>query len=168
MRFGRFVATAALLAPIPFAGMTEPASAAVQHIIVVQGKIGARDGVDVWGGSSVRNESPIRETFALTHNDRSWRKTFKVCAGDEARAVLSVRAFLRDDEQVSVRPNVWLYEGHDCESSDLDANVWPQSQAMPGGRGSRSWEIWLPSDEDLGAWGDAAFATVTFTHALFP
>ncbi|WP_330462093.1 hypothetical protein OIB37_02200 [Streptomyces sp. NBC_00820] len=148
--------------------MTEPASAAAQHIIVLQGKIGARDGADVWGGHSVTKESPFRETFVLTHNDRQWKKTFKVCAGNEARAVLYVRAYLRDDEQVYVRPNVWLYEGHDCDSSDLDANVWPASQVMPGGRGSRSWQIWLPSEEENLGVRDAAYADVTFTHALFP
>ncbi|MFB9465757.1 hypothetical protein [Streptomyces cinereospinus] len=148
--------------------MTEPASAALQHIIVLQGKVGARDGVDVWGGGSVQNELPFRETFVLTHNDRQKKMTFRVCAGGEARAVLYLRAYLRDDEQVYVRPNVWLYEGANCDTSDLDANFWPEAQVMPGGRGSRSWQIWLPSEETNLGGRDAAYATITFTHALFP
>ncbi|WP_318205788.1 hypothetical protein [Streptomyces sp. SCL15-4] len=162
MKLGHAVAVAVLLAPIPFAGMTDPAAAAAVHIVTVKVELIAKDGPPFW---DMKRITPPRKNITLDHSKRTRSVTFEVCA-DGAIAVLKLRATLLGDEKVAVRPNLLLYDGPPCSSNDLAASVYPSSQVIAGGTGKTGWEIHLPSEKFASF--DYAHTSIDVSHNLWP
>lgn len=161
MKFGHAAAVAFLLAPIPFAGMTGPAVAAPVHIITVKVELVAVDGYPFVDAEKINRQRNI----TLEHGKPTGTVTFTSCA-DGAIAVLKVRASLRSNETVSVRPNLLLYDGPPCNSNDIAGTFWPPSRVIAGGRGNIGWEMSVDSGKFASA--DYAQAFINVTHNLWP
>ncbi|GEC05925.1 hypothetical protein SSP24_35800 [Streptomyces spinoverrucosus] len=155
MKLGRVMAAVALLAPIPFAGMTEPAAAVDSHTVLIRGSISAHDCCSIWGGNEWRSET-VKSDDVRTHN-RPWVTTWRsVCAGQEARAVLLVDIFLNNQEKVVVAATLKLYEGASCSSNDNDGEDYRATTVALGA--SRQVDLAVDSHE----WGSDDKARASF------
>ncbi|MER6304133.1 hypothetical protein ABT247_31930 [Kitasatospora sp. NPDC001539] len=168
MKLRNIIAVAVLLAPVPFVGMTVPAEAAVDHIIVLDGWVQAEDGPSLPDPTYHDQKTPFHHQIVLTHEMTKSHASFVVstCADDEVKATLSVGLNLLNDESVVVSPRLLLFHGSDCTTQPLD-NVSPlAAHAIEGGRGGGNWQIFVPSRDYLGT--NLADANLTVTHSLWP
>ncbi len=133
MKPGHIIAAAVLLAPIPFAGMTNPAAASSQHTVVVSGHLTVTDagGFPRYKKHIVNFNIPPR-TFTLTHSRPFGRLTHRVCAGGETRGELRVQVLLQPSQSVDALAEVRLYEESTCENLDLEGKDWESTSVPPG------------------------------------
>ncbi|MET9963023.1 hypothetical protein ABZ128_28820 [Streptomyces sp. NPDC006326] len=133
MKLGHIIAAATLLAPIPFAGMTNPATASSVHTVVVSGFFAVKDGgtFPSYNVTRVRFNIPPR-TFTLTHSRPSDSLTRRLCAADETRGELRVQMVLQPSQAVDVLAEVKLYEETTCENHDLEGKNWDSIRVTPG------------------------------------
>lgn len=118
MKFRHIIATAVLLAPIPFVGMTEDAAARNTHAITIKGEIGIGD----YGGTgkSEFHYEQINKVFNLTHDNPRDAFSWRYCAGGEVVGYVSIWLALNDaDDRVVEKPTLTLYEGATCSTRDL-------------------------------------------------
>ncbi len=157
MKFGRVVAAAVLLTPIPFIGIAEPAAAARTHTVSIEGTL------VVGNGGHAREFLDIDARVNLTHTSPIRHPQFEICANDEARGVLLFTLTLNRFDEVGVTPVLYLYEGSSCGTRDLDATASAERRLIPLG-GNRTWSMVAKNDEFLSF--DVAQADFTVTQGV--
>ncbi|MFF4105664.1 hypothetical protein [Streptomyces sp. NPDC001903] len=167
MKLGHVIATAVLLTPIPFAGMTNPAAASSSHTVVVNGKMTVTDS----GSFPLNNvhivnfEMPTR-TFILTHARPTGRVVHRVCAAEETRGQLTIQVVLQPSERVDALAELKLYEESTCENLDLDDTDWAATSVNPG-QTRQMKRLWVTNAQEVQSW-DSAEATVTVAQEPSP
>ncbi|QIJ60725.1 fibronectin type III domain-containing protein [Streptomyces sp. JB150] len=131
------------------------------HTITVTGELFVTSPPGI-GSSRASRTLKLDMTTALSHDRTRTTLTRSVCAGDQARGVLTILFELRSNESVVVSPTLRLFEGSSCGSDDLDAqDEGIQTAFAP--RKSLKWRLDARNDE-LGS-PDHARATFTLKHA---
>ncbi|MFD7096448.1 hypothetical protein [Streptomyces xanthophaeus] len=140
MKLGYVIAAAVLLAPIPFAGMENPAAASPVHTVVVNGTLVVRDG----GSSFDYPKRKITErvfhiptrTFTLRHGHPGGALVHRVCAADETRGELRVKVLLQPSGRVDALAELKLFEESVCENLDLEGKDYGTTSIRPGQTGT--------------------------------
>ncbi|GAA0270891.1 hypothetical protein GCM10010302_05540 [Streptomyces polychromogenes] len=164
MKLGRLMVAAILLAPTPFVGMTESASAAQVHRLTIRGWVNARDGGGIFDAENDRTRN-FQQDVTLTHERREASFRRDVCAGNESRAELFATFTLNGVEEVVTVIRLRLYEGSSCSSNDLDG----EDYVFLGLKEGESWSKWRLQARNLEPLSfDSATADVTVSHNLGP
>ncbi|WP_158734483.1 hypothetical protein [Streptomyces sp. NRRL F-2747] len=154
MNLGRLIAAVVLLTPIPFASMTESATAQEKHIVIIKGVLhtSACCGLDGVRGTG-QDKYPFDKRILLTptHNFEEW--TIRRCAAD-ARGELTFRlSLVASTGAVIVKPWLRLYEGRYCSTSDLEdqKTLTIPKRILPGESVFWNWHLengeWASPDE---------------------
>ncbi|MFD9454949.1 fibronectin type III domain-containing protein [Streptomyces sp. NPDC059985] len=158
MKVGHVIGATVLLTPVLFVGMTEPASARNTHTVTIQGVLNVRD-----AGGQVSGDA-FTEPINLTHDSPTGSFRVERCAGGQTRGVLSVTVRLNSTETVSPSAVLYLYEGTDCKSNDLEGTARTRATDGPLLMGRiRDRELSVKNGEFLS--DDSAHAELSIEHA---